>query len=469
MMNRRSSAWVGLGLVAAAAACDNPGTGPQTVPARAGTVTAGEIQSAEASLKAVARSVAVAMGREEVRAAVRDAMRDSPWDVHQVSLQELMGSQRGAGLLAGAAAAAGETPEVYLARLRALPDLDFSVPSRAQRRAWRGTPGVVVAASVNPEDRAVFGFGSDGQLVAGVRGASSSAPLMMINPAEPRGRRGNPQPAGVGDVIQSVSDGENAERYTWTDAQGRKTVIEPGTARGGGEQMSLVYADSTFLDYVYFDVSDSGLDLELTFYAKFYRPDGSYMGEWTYSNYSLPYRQHWYGHKGLLLPVIPDSSNAYIQLRVREEDSWGNPDEWYGPRTFVWSDRAQIRRLDVSGNTSIYANIELDWVQRPKPAVTSVNVWSVTMEQGSAGATYASAVDQYGWAVPGTSVSSWSSGNSSIASITSSNGTSASLYGAWYGQTYIYATIGGVTGSGVASVVEAEPPPCNPAVQICPE
>jgi hypothetical protein len=469
MMNRRSSAWVALGLVAAAAACDNPGTGPQAVPTKAGTVTSGDIQGAEASLKIVARSVAVAMGRGEVRAAVRDAMRDSPWDVHQVSLQELMGSPRGAGLLSGAAAAAGETPEVFMARLRALPDLDFSVPSRAQRRGWRGTAGVVVAASVNPEDRAVFGFGSDGQLVAGVRSASSSALVMMINPAEPRGRRGNPQPAGAGDVIQSTADGESAERYTWTDAQGRKTVIEPGTTRGGGDQMSLVYADSTFLDYVYFDVSDSGDDLELTFYAKFYRPDGSYLGEWTYSNYSLPYRQDWYGHKGLLLPVLPDSSNAYIQLRVREEDSWGNPDEWYGPRTFVWSDRAQIRRLDVSGNTSIYANIELDWVQRPKPVVTSVSVWSVTMDQGSAGATQVSVLDQYGWGVPGASVSSWSSGNTSVASITSSSGSSAALYGVGYGQTNIYATVGGVTGSGVVTVAEPPPPSCNPAVQICPE
>ncbi|MBB4637126.1 hypothetical protein [Longimicrobium terrae] len=430
-------------------------------------MTTGDIQGAEASLKTVARSVAVAMGREEVRAAVRDAMRDSPWDVHQVSLRELMGSPRGAGLLAGAAAAAGETPEVYIARLRALPDLDFSVPSRAQRRAWRGTPGVVVAASVNPEDRTVFGFGSDGQLVAGVGSASSSALVMMINPAEPRGRRGNPQPAGAGAVIQSATDGEIAEQYTWTDAKGHKTVMVPGMTASGGME-SLNFGDSTYLDEAFFETNDSGTDLELTFYAKFYRPDGSYLGEWTYQNYSLPYRQAWRLRPGLLLPVLPDSSNAYIQLRIREEDGWANPDEWYGPRVFTWVDRDQSRRLNVSGNSSIYADIELGWVQRSKPVATSVNVWSVTVEQGSAGATSASALDQYGWAIPGT-VSSWSSGNSSVASITSSNGSSASLYGAWYGQTNIYATIGGITGSGVVSVVEPAPPACNPAVQICPE
>lgn len=457
---------MGLGLVAAAAACDNPGTGPQAVPTQAGTVTSGDIQGAEASLKIVARSVSVAMGHEEVRAAVRDAMRDSPWDVHQVSLQELMGSPRGAGLLAGAAAAAGETPDVFMARLRGLPDLDFSVPSRAQRRAWRGTPGVVVAASVNPENRASFGFGSDGQLVAGVH--DSGALVMMINPAEPRGRRGNPQAAGAGDVIQSAADGEIAEQYTWTDARGRKTVMVPGMTIPGGME-SLSFGDSTYLDEVFFETSDSGNDLELTFYAKFYRPDGSYLGEWTYQNYSLPYRQVWRDRPGLLLPVLPDSSNAYIQLRIREEDGWANPDEWYGPRVFTWVDRDQSRRLNVSGNSSIYADIELGWVQRSKPVPTTVNVWSVTLEQGGTGATSASALDQYGWAIPGTTVSSWSSGNSSVASITSSSGSSAALYGTWYGQTNIYATIGGITGSGVVSVVEPAPPPCNPAVQICPE
>jgi hypothetical protein len=451
------------------AACDNPATPSEARQPSGQPALSVEAQAAHQSLGVIAHAVAVAMEQEEVRLAVRDAMRDSPWDVHQISLQEFATSAQGAGLVGAAAAAGNETPGAFLARLQNLPDLDFYVPSRVQRRTWRGTPGAVVAASANPESGQMHAFGPNGKAVPDVlSGGMGNRLVLLIVPAEPRGRRNKLQPQGVGDVIQSAADGETAVRYTWTDASGHTTVVDP-TGDGEGAFSTQSYGDSTYLDYAYFNSNDPGDDLELTFRARFYRPDGSYMGEWTYTNYSFPYQQQWYGHQPLLLPVLPDSSNAYIELRIREEDGWMNPDEIYGPRNFTWVDRGQIRRMNAQGSNTIYADIELDWVRRSRPVLTSVSVAGVYVESGSSTSTYATPIDQYGWAMSGLSVSSWWTGNTSIATTSSPSGTSTAVNGISAGYTSVYATIGGVTGSGSVSVEEPMPPCDQQGTLICPQ
>ena len=470
-MRTRFLGCAGIGLAFAAAACDGASPSHTAAP-DGGAAFALAVQNADRSLRVVTQAVAVAMKEQPVRLAVRDEMRDSPWDVHQVSLQELVAGPAGAGLLTAAAAAAGESTDEFRARLNNLPDLDFYMPSRAQRRTWRGTAGVVVGGSVDAESGSVFAFGQNGEALPNALGAEDgNRPLLLIHPAEPRGRRNQPQPAGVGDVIQSAADGDLATQYTWTDASGRTTVINPAEVTGDSFSTAS-YGDSTYIDHAYFDTNDSGNDLELTFYAKFYRPDGSYLGQWTYSNYSFPMREPWNKHQPLLLPVLPDSSAAYIELRVREEDSWGNPDEWYGPRKFTWVDRGQVRRLDeASGATHIWADIALGWIRRSPSVFTSVFVDAVAMESGTSASTYAEPRDQYGWAFPSSSssVSSWWTGNTYVASATSSGSRAASVTGNNAGNTTVYATINGVTGSGSVHVEEPWQN-CDPNLDpMCPQ
>jgi hypothetical protein len=426
-----------------------------------------EAQAAHQSLGVIAHAVAVAMEQEEVRLAVRDAMRDSPWDVHQISLQEFATSAQGAGLVRAAAAAGNETPGAFLERLQSLPDLDFYVPSRVQRRTWRGTPGAVVAASVNAESGRMHAFGPNGKAVPDVLdGGTGNRLVLLIVPAEPRGRRNKLQPQGVGDVIQSAADGERAVRYTWTDASGQTTVVDP-TTDGEGSFSIQSYGDSTYLDYAYFIADDPGDELEVTFTAKFYRPDSTLVGTWTYENFNFPIRQDWYGHQPLLLPVLPDSSEGYITLKIREHDSWFNPDEIYGPQKFTWVDRGQIRRITAQGSTDVYANIELDWIRRAPSVLTSLSVAGVYVESGSSTPTYATPLDQYGWAMPGLSVSSWWTGNTSIATTSSSAGTSTTVNGISTGNTAVYATIGGLTASGTV-YVQQPAPTCNPnGTELC--
>lgn len=468
MIRRSAIDWVGLGIVLFVSACDNQATSPEARQPSARPALSVEAQAAHQSLGLIAHAVAVALDEAEVRLAVRDAMRDSPWDVHQISLQEFASSPRGAALVRAAAAAGNETPGAFLARLQSLPDLDFYVPSRVQRRTWRGTPGAVVAASADPESGQMHAFGPNGKALPDVlNGGTGNRLVLLIVPAEPRGRRNKLQAQGAGDVIQSATDGETAVRYTWTDAAGNTTVVDP-TGDGEGSFSTQAYGDSTYLDYAYFYASDSGSDMELTFTARFYRPDGSFLGEWTYQNYSFPYQSHWYGHQPLLLPVLPDSSNAYIELKIREEDGWLNPDEIYGPQKFTWVDRGEIRRVNEESTTGLYANIELDWIQRAPSALTSLSVAGVSVQSGSSTSTYATPLDQYGWAMPGLSVSSWWTGNTSIATTSSPSGTSTTVNGINVGNTLVYATLGALTASGTVTV-EQPTSTCDPnGTEICP-
>lgn len=472
-MARRFNLTVGLGVVLSVAACDTL-AGPAQIAGPSGDPSlALRVQSADRSLRVIAQAVAVAMEQKDVRLAVRDAMRDSPWDVHQISLQDFVAGPQGASLLRAAATATGDSPDTFRSRLRDLPDLDFYVPSRAQRLSWRGGAGVVVVAGINMEDGAVYAFDGAGQSVPDVRHArAENRPMMLLTAAEPRGRRNRPQPVGVGDVIQSASDGEEAVRYTWTDAAGRTTVVDPATAAGERPSISMstsTYGDSTYLDDVYFNADDAGEDMEVTFYARFYRPDGTLLGEWTYQNYSFPYQQHWRQHQPLLPPVLPDSSAAYIELRIREDDGgFLNPDEWYGPRKYTWVDRGELRRIDEENSTTVYVDVELGWVQRAPSTVTSVSVAGTSVDAGSTASTYATAYDQYGWAMPGQSVSAWWTDNSSVATATGSGGTSASIAGISTGSTSARATIAGITGSG-AVTVEDPYASCDPSLDpLCP-
>jgi hypothetical protein len=53
--------------------------------------------------------------------------------------------------------------------------------------------------------------------------------VLVLQPAEPKGVRRNPQPLGVGEVIQSEDDGESAPSFQWIEPDG--TVITPDLDR----------------------------------------------------------------------------------------------------------------------------------------------------------------------------------------------------------------------------------------------
>lgn len=459
---------LGVALALPLGACaDLTQAGPDTA------ATAPELRGAEASLQVIGRAVAVALADADVRLAVRDALRDSPWDVHQVVLQEYLASDAGAALLAAASAAAGESPAAFQARLRALPELDLFVPSREQRLTWRGGDGLVVASTANAEGGRVFGFTTGGRAIGNpLENAAGGPAVFVVAPSETRSERAGRQPAGQGQTIQSAADGEEAVALWWTDASGKRTRIDAPAAGaprlGDGVQATFIPgADTTYLDYVRIYFGDGGgEDAEVNVDASFYAPDGSLLGTAEYDNYSFPDLGTVYPHFAFFRQVIPDSGVAKVRIHVWEDDCdcLGNNDDHLGTRDFTWNDRGQIRTVAHSdGNT----DIELDWLPRSKSVFTSVSVASATMYVGQSRTVSAKARDQYGYGLPGYSVSSWSIDDPFVASISYTSGSQATVDGVSAGVTTIRATISGITGSN--NVFVEEQPDCFPQVVCDPE
>ena len=443
-----------LALALLAAGCDAPATAPEAAP---------PVATAEAELQHVARAFALAMRDDAARLAVRDALRDSPWDEHQVRLQELAATPAGRRVVAAAAAAVGEDAARMQARIDALPPLDFYVPSREQRLAWRGTADVTVAASLDPENgKPIGGFDRAGRAVGHALQAGGGA-VLLLAPAEPRAERSRRQPLGRGDVIQAADDGVALPTFTWTDASGKSTTVTldpqaPGL-RGGGESTTQNHSgDKTYLDYIKIYFGDGAGDVELQVRADFRAPDGSYLGQGTWSNYSTIANSSQSPHVALLNEVIPDSGTAKVTLAVWEIDTCsgcgGGADDIYGLRDFFWGDRAQTRTAYY--NSVQGADIELDWTARAKSVFTGVKVYDLIFNEGTSATTSATATDQYGYPITGYSVSSWSIDAPFVASISSTSGNNATIYGSNDGWGTLSATMNGVTGTGNIEVLCVE-------------
>jgi hypothetical protein len=442
-----------LALALLAAGCDAPATAPEAAPPI--------VSTAEAELQRVARAFALALRDDAVRHSVRDVLRDSPWDEHQVRLQELAATPAGRRLVAAAAAAVGEDAARMQARVDGLPPLDFYVPSREQRLSWRGTAGVTVAASLDPENgKPIGGFDAAGRAIGHALQAGGT--VLLLAPAEPRAERSNRQPAGRGDVIQSADDGEALPTFTWIDPSGKRTIVPlaakaPGS--GGGDAGTDNHSgDKTYLDYVKIYFGDGAGDVELQVRADFRAPDGSYLGQGVWSNYSTIANSSQSPHVALLNEVIPDSGTAKVTVAVWEIDTCsgcgGGADDIYGLRDFFWGDRAQTRTAYYGGVQG--ADIELDWTARAKSVFTGVKVYDLIFNEGTSATTSATATDQYGYPISGYTVSSWSIDAPFVASISSTSGNNATIYGNNDGWGTLYATINGVTGNGNIEVLCVE-------------
>jgi len=435
-------------------------------PPSAGSVgtgySAADIGRISASLDQVTRAIAVALDDTAVRLAVRDAMRDSPWNEHQVTLQELLPTAAGQALVAAAAQAAGESPAQFRARIAALPALAFYVPSRAQRRSWRGTGGIVVVSSLNFEDPGTYGvhgYGPDGRRVPDARAFRSlNSPVMVLHPAEPRVRRQNAQPDG-GEVIEAGEGPEQAFTFRWIEPDG--TVITPDLGRvlDGRDPRFQVLASSatgnTNIGCIKINFGDGGHDAELILKARFYDPDGGANGTGEYSNYSFPENGDHCAGLSLIARVIPEQSPAKINVEVWEDDCdcFGNNDDYYGSRDFVVGDRGYPRSVPATGTEN--ARLTLDWVPISPSVFTSVRVSGAYVYVGSSTGASAKALDQYGYGLPGYSVSSWWTDHPTIATVSATGSLTASVFGHSVGTTTLYATISGITGSGPVEVTQS--------------
>ena len=173
----------------------------------------------------LAASMARALAEASVRHAVLQALRSSPWVEHKLVLQEFVLTSAGSHFVAAVARAQGVSEREIRSQIAALPALDFYVPSREERLTWRGEDVVRVAIATSTAAPAVA-FRPDGSAVPFLSAHAPGSVLLLLHPAEPKGRRMKQQAARVGATIQDADDGDVSVQFVHRPATGDSAVYD---------------------------------------------------------------------------------------------------------------------------------------------------------------------------------------------------------------------------------------------------
>jgi hypothetical protein len=202
----------------------------------------------QAAADEVARAIALALGRPELRSAVRDAMRDSDQSEHKLVLQDFLATPAGVPVLNAAAAA----DDRFTAMLATLPRMDFYVPFREHRVTWEATADVSVGATVDQDAPRLTAFTPEGgQLALDSREGAPDRPLLLLHPAELKMKHAHAAPRSPLQVIQAADE---------PDAPPVVAGIGTGELASVGPN-----PNATYLDYFNYQGSDGWGDAELVF------------------------------------------------------------------------------------------------------------------------------------------------------------------------------------------------------------
>lgn len=369
-------------LVAAAAACTD-GSEPTALSSPPQGISA-----ADASIQELARGVASAMADPTVRADVRDAMRASLLVQHRLVFRDYVASPQAQRFVGALAKALGTDAAGVRTLATRLPDVDFFVPAREDRRTWEATASFAVAGLVQmPEDGTMPAFAPHGERVEVAFGrVQPGTAILQISPAEFRDRRVNPQPATPGAVIEDAGDGTYGGRFTWTPVNGKPITIdladmdghtrlrpsatltnpdsEEDIGSGGGYYTAPAPADTTYLDYFYIHYADGCGDPDPSFKARYYNASGALVSSGQLDYSGIPRHDPIYPHTPLLFNRIREGSGEKISVNLVDRDSWfcGGDDDM-GTREFFASDRGQTRTI-FEGSSTPRANITLGWTPK---------------------------------------------------------------------------------------------------------
>lgn len=286
----------------------------------------------------LARAFAIGMSQPTVRDAVRDAMRASPWTEHKLSLYEFVGTPPGEMLLEASAAAAGMHPDALRARIADLPELDFYVPARHHRLIWRGSEDYLVAVNLNGQ-APTFGYDASGRGVPLDLSQPEPAAqtVLMLQTAEPKTRRIDPQPNLSGLTIQDPDDGELGGVLIITEAHGLTRTIELADVAKHGP-LAQCYENCTG--------GGGGSPPPETFLARI-RTQGIVDNNNPFESNEFEFNATaWDGSAGFLritgigsttdrirhdhlIYAIPLSAVSRITISVKETDGWPNPDDHF--------------------------------------------------------------------------------------------------------------------------------------------
>lgn len=246
----RNTSFLALAAAVALGACD--GARAPLAPAEpAGMAATGAVsaQLTAAPTSAgdrVARALALALSEPAVRVQLRNAMRQSRFHEHKLVLQEYAATREGERLVAAAARHAGTDAATVRGWIAALPALDFYLPIRTHRQAWRGGDNVVVGFTANQDQPGLTGYRTDGAaLRLDRRGATASQVVVILHPAEPKSARQDGE--APADAIEVMSLGDPPGDFCTVNDPDCCTPENPsgctepgGGGTGGGENEGYV-------------------------------------------------------------------------------------------------------------------------------------------------------------------------------------------------------------------------------------
>lgn len=267
-------------------ACDDVGpdspspTGPTTPQTDAAAdAPAADLEAHERLAKAIAAS----MADVDVRSSVLRAMQASAVHEHKLTLQRFLSRPAGE-MLREEAIATGEEHGGQLGPLAdELPEMDFYMPVRDDRRSWTGSIEVSVAAIMDPDqtERAIA-FTPEGGAATITSPEEAPGALLLLHPAEPHVPGG--PPAGQQTVEMSAGQASSVSTAVTANECLVSCDTDPG---GGGGQAAGTWISAVSINFgdggwgnaeIYFETCDTnGRNCEDTEDDEISVPAG---GEW---------------------------------------------------------------------------------------------------------------------------------------------------------------------------------------------
>lgn len=196
------------------------------------TVTLDDGQAAAIKLTQL---IAANIDKAQIREAIRDGLRASPYAEHRLRVADFLGSTDGGPVANGIEARAGDFNYPEMSRLLAsMGGWDIYVHREIKRREWRGGRDVLVGVGWEGINE-VIAFDVDGQRADfDPRFGWPTRTVILLIPGEVLIPRVSPQPDTRGEVIQESYDGTFAAGLLTDDELDRAHEIREEFVQFGG-------------------------------------------------------------------------------------------------------------------------------------------------------------------------------------------------------------------------------------------